>query len=60
MCAAKNVENNALVYEECSWISDITSDVMAVKNFMMNHSIRLAIFNEFVTLKLLSMAEILC
>ena len=32
-------------------------DVIQIKNFIMNHSIRLAIFNEFVSLKLFSVAE---
>ncbi|XP_077230410.1 uncharacterized protein LOC143863586 [Tasmannia lanceolata] len=57
ICAAKNVEVNQIVYGECSWISDIAGDVMLVKNFIMNHSMRLAIFNDFNSLKLLSVAE---
>ncbi|XP_030515905.2 uncharacterized protein LOC115729461 isoform X1 [Rhodamnia argentea] len=57
ICAAKNVENNHLVYEECSWISDIIADVMRIKHFIMNHSMRLAIYNEFVNLKLLFVAD---
>ena len=57
ICAAKNVENNQVTYEECSWITDTVGDVMQIKNFIMNHSMRLAIFNEFVSLKLLSVAE---
>uniref|UniRef100_A0A5B7AFB0 BED-type domain-containing protein n=1 Tax=Davidia involucrata TaxID=16924 RepID=A0A5B7AFB0_DAVIN len=57
ICAAKNVENNQLTYNECSWISDIAGDVMQIKHFIMNHSLRLVMFNEFVTLKLLSVAD---
>ena len=57
ICATKNVENNTLVFEECSWISDMVGDVMMIKNFITNHSMRLAIYNEFVNLKLLSVAE---
>ncbi|XP_038904485.1 uncharacterized protein LOC120090855 [Benincasa hispida] len=57
ICAAKNVENNQLVYKECSWISDIASEVMFVKNSIMNHSMQLAMFNEFVSLKFLFVAE---
>ena len=57
ICAAKNVENNQIIYGECSWISDIARDVMVLKIFVMNHSMRLVIFNEFVPLKLLSIAE---
>ncbi|RWR83372.1 DUF659 domain-containing protein/Dimer_Tnp_hAT domain-containing protein [Cinnamomum micranthum f. kanehirae] len=57
ICMAKNIENNALTYEECRWITDLAEDVVFVKNFIMNHSMRLAIFNEFVPLKLLSVAK---
>ncbi|GAV69774.1 LOW QUALITY PROTEIN: DUF659 domain-containing protein/Dimer_Tnp_hAT domain-containing protein, partial [Cephalotus follicularis] len=55
--AAKNVGSNQAAYEACSWISDIIGDVMMLRNFIMNHSMRLAMFNEFVSLKLLSVAE---
>ncbi|GAV88667.1 LOW QUALITY PROTEIN: DUF659 domain-containing protein/Dimer_Tnp_hAT domain-containing protein, partial [Cephalotus follicularis] len=57
ICAAKNVESNQVAYEACSWISDIIGDVMMIRNFIMNYSMRLAMFNEFVSLKLLSVAE---
>ncbi|XP_058180057.1 uncharacterized protein LOC131298593 [Rhododendron vialii] len=57
ICAAKNIENNSLVYDECSWITIVVGDASCIKNFIMNHSMRLAIFNEFVSLKLLSVAE---
>lgn len=57
ICAAKNVENNQLTYSKCSWILDIVGDVMHIKHFIMNHSMRLAMFNEFATLKLLYVAD---
>ncbi|KAI3440221.1 uncharacterized protein J3R85_003841 [Psidium guajava] len=57
ICAAKNVEANEVVYEECSWITKIVDDVMQIKKFIMNHSMRLAIYNEFIHLKLLSVAD---
>ena len=57
ICVAKNVENNALVFEEWSWISDMVGDVMMIKIFITNHSMRLAIYNEFVNLKLLSVGK---
>uniref|UniRef100_A0A0R0KK58 DUF659 domain-containing protein n=1 Tax=Glycine max TaxID=3847 RepID=A0A0R0KK58_SOYBN len=40
----------------CSWITQIADDAMFVKNFVMNHSMRLSIFNSFNSLKLLSIA----
>ncbi|KAG5557744.1 hypothetical protein RHGRI_007861 [Rhododendron griersonianum] len=57
ICAAKNVENNQVTYDKCSWITIIADDVSFIKNFIMNHSMRLAIFNDFVPLKLLSVAS---
>ncbi|KAL3753584.1 hypothetical protein ACJRO7_000916 [Eucalyptus globulus] len=57
ICAAKNMEINQIVYEKCSWISDIVKEVMQIKYFIINHSMRLAIYNEFVSLKLFSVAD---
>ncbi|XP_048131980.1 uncharacterized protein LOC115732504 isoform X2 [Rhodamnia argentea] len=57
ICAAKNVEANEVAYDECNWITKIVDDVMQIKNFIMNHSMRLAIYNEFIHLKLLSVAD---
>ncbi|KAI8567563.1 hypothetical protein RHMOL_Rhmol02G0131600 [Rhododendron molle] len=57
ICAAKNVENNQVTYDECSWITIVADDVSFIKNYIMNHSMRLAIFNDFVPLKLLSVAS---
>ncbi|KAH7571463.1 hypothetical protein JRO89_XS04G0057000 [Xanthoceras sorbifolium] len=45
------------VMEQCGWISKITSDAMFIKKFIMNHSMRLAMFNDHSKLKLLSIAE---
>lgn len=44
-------------YEQCNWISDIAADANMIKNFIMNHFMRLSMFNEFSELKLLSIAE---
>ncbi|XP_061347130.1 uncharacterized protein LOC133292709 [Gastrolobium bilobum] len=57
ICAAKNVENNEITYGECSWISEIVGHVSTIKTFIMTHSMRLSMFNEFVPLKLLSIAD---
>ncbi|KAH7565899.1 hypothetical protein JRO89_XS08G0035200 [Xanthoceras sorbifolium] len=45
------------VMEQCGWISKITSDAMFIKKFIMNHSMRLTMFNDHSKLKLLSIAE---
>lgn len=57
ICAAKNIENNTLTNEKCHWISEVSGDVMMVMYFITNHSMRLAMYNEFVALKLLSVVE---
>jgi len=57
ICATKNVEGNDVVYGECSWIIKIIDDVSFIRNFIMNHSTRLAIFNHFSHLKLLTVAN---
>jgi len=57
ICAAKNTKAIELTYEKCNWITDVFGNVIIIKNFTMNHSIRLAIFNEHVKMKLLSIAE---
>jgi hypothetical protein len=44
-------------YEFCNWISDVSSDVQQIRNFIMNHSMRLYMFNEFSKLKFLAIVE---
>ena len=51
--AAKNTENNKVTYAECSWITRITDDASFIRVFIMNHGMRLAMFNEFCPLNLL-------
>jgi len=56
ICAVKNTEANEITYEECNWI-DASGDASIIKNFIMNQFMRLAMFNEHVKMKLLSIAE---
>ncbi|XLR56770.1 hypothetical protein S83_007442, partial [Arachis hypogaea] len=57
ICAAKNKEKNNFVYEKCSLIIQIAEDASFIKkNFIVNHHIRLFIFNEFNLLKLFNVA----
>ncbi|XP_021717001.1 uncharacterized protein LOC110684870 [Chenopodium quinoa] len=53
ICAAKNVLNNVEVYDECHWIIEVHADALFIKNYIMNHSMRLSMFNKFSPLKLL-------
>ena len=57
ICAAKNTEKNEVTYKECSWITRIDDDASFIRVFIMNHSLRLAMFNEFCPLKLLQVAD---
>ena len=47
ICAAKNTNKNSDIYYQCSWISQIVDDATFVKNFIMGHSMRLLMFNNF-------------
>ncbi|KAJ7971487.1 Dimer_Tnp_hAT domain-containing protein [Quillaja saponaria] len=57
ICAAKNTERNEIAYAECHWITETSQKANFVRNFIMNHSMRLAIFNEFVPLNMLAVAD---
>ncbi|XP_020247901.1 uncharacterized protein LOC109825460 [Asparagus officinalis] len=57
ICAAKNTEANAVAYAQLHWITKISDDALFMKNFIMNHSMRLSIFNDFSKMKLLSIAD---
>jgi len=55
--AAKNTEANAVVYAQCSLITEVSNDALILKNFIMNDSMRLAIFNDYSKMKLLAVAD---
>ncbi|XP_057418592.1 uncharacterized protein LOC130712795 [Lotus japonicus] len=57
ICAPKNTDANQVAYKECSWIFEIADAARLIKNFIMNHSKRLFMFNQFVRLKLLAVAD---
>ncbi|XP_024016255.1 uncharacterized protein LOC112089734 [Eutrema salsugineum] len=57
ICAAKSTEGNAATYEECNWITEVHGDALAIKIFIMNHSMRLTIFSKFSPLRLISIAD---
>ncbi|GKA51407.1 putative hAT dimerization domain, ribonuclease H-like domain protein [Tanacetum coccineum] len=57
ICPAKNTESNFEVYDECHWITEVYGDAMHVKNFIMNHTMRLSMYNKFSSLKLLFVAD---
>ncbi|XP_012853201.1 PREDICTED: uncharacterized protein LOC105972768 [Erythranthe guttata] len=57
ICAVRNAEANQVTHDLCSWINIVYADAMQIKNFIMNHNMRLAIFYQFSHLKLLSVAD---
>ncbi|XP_058189375.1 uncharacterized protein LOC131306961 [Rhododendron vialii] len=44
-------------YAQCKWIVDLVSKVNDIRNFVLNHSMAIYIFNQYSDLKLLSVAE---
>lgn len=52
-----STRNNEDVYERCCWIKSISEDVTWIKNFIMNHGMRLVMFTEHCDLKLLTIAS---
>ena len=57
ICSPRNVETNELTYEQCRWIKEVHEEAFAIKNFIMNHNMRLSIFTKFTPLRLLSVAD---
>ncbi|XP_024164308.1 uncharacterized protein LOC112171343 [Rosa chinensis] len=56
ICTPSLVASNADVFDACCWIQPVYEDVMFIKNFIMNHGMRLVMFNDHCNLKLLSVA----
>ena len=57
ICAPSTHPRYDDVMEQCGWISWVSSDVSFIKNFIMNHAMRLSMFNNHCKLKLLSMVD---
>ncbi|KAI0500681.1 hypothetical protein KFK09_018897 [Dendrobium nobile] len=57
ICAAKNTKANEIIYAECHWITVVADDAVLIRNFIMNHSMRLSMFNDFSHLRMLAVAE---
>ena len=52
-----STRNNEAVYDACYWIKSISEDVNWIKNYIMNHGMRLVMFTEHCDLKLLTIAS---
>ena len=46
ICAPSTHPRYDDVMEECGWISPVSSDASFIKNFIMNHAMRLSMFNN--------------
>ena len=57
ICVTKHTEKNEVTNEERSWSIHVADDAFFILVFIMSHSMRLAIFNEFYPLKLLQVAD---
>ena len=57
ICAPSTHPRYDDVMEQCGWISQVSSDSSFIKNFIMNHTMRLSMFNNHCKLKLLSMVD---
>ena len=57
ICAPSTHPRYDDVMEQCGWISRVSSDASFIKNFIMNHTMRLSMFNNHCKLKLLSMVD---
>jgi len=55
ICASMDSEDE--LYNEFKWINEIIGDASAIKNCIMNHSMRLSMFNEYSKLKFLAIAD---
>ena len=50
-------DEDLFVWNQLEFMHNVKSDATMIKNFIMNHGMRLSMFNEFSHLKLLSIAE---
>lgn len=57
ICAPSTHPKNVEAVEQCGWIAEVSDDAWFIKNFIMNHSMRLSMFNCHCKLKLLSIAD---
>ena len=56
-CASSTHPRYDDVMEQCGWISRVSHNVSFIKNFFMNHAMRLSMFNNHCKLKLLLVAD---
>ncbi|KAG6497607.1 hypothetical protein ZIOFF_045511 [Zingiber officinale] len=57
ICAPTDSLQNKEAFDECKWIAEVANDASMIKNFIMNHNMRLSMFNDNSNLKMLSLAD---
>ncbi|KAG6483549.1 hypothetical protein ZIOFF_060197 [Zingiber officinale] len=57
ICAPTNSLQYKEAFDECKWIAEVANDASMIKNFIMNHNMRLSMFNDNSNLKMLSFAD---
>ena len=57
ICAPSTHPRYDDVMEQCGWISRVSSDASFIKNFIMNHAMRLSMYNNHCKLKLFSVTD---
>ncbi|KAG6481700.1 hypothetical protein ZIOFF_058319 [Zingiber officinale] len=58
ICAPTDSLQNKEAFDECKWIAEVANDASLIKNFILNHNMRLSMFNDNSNLKMLSLADI--
>ncbi|KAG6521801.1 hypothetical protein ZIOFF_018934 [Zingiber officinale] len=57
ICAPTDSLQNKEAFDECKWIAEVANDASMIKNFILNHNMRLSMLNENSNLKILSLAD---
>ncbi|KAG6470489.1 hypothetical protein ZIOFF_071562 [Zingiber officinale] len=57
ICPPTDSLQNKDSFDECEWIAEVANDASMIKNFIMNHNMRLSMFNDNSNLKMLSLAD---
>ncbi|PNX78363.1 hypothetical protein L195_g034341 [Trifolium pratense] len=57
ICSPSPGPNNEVAYDECVWITKVYEDASTIKKFILTHSMRFAMYKQFVHLRLLSICD---
>ncbi|KAG6496308.1 hypothetical protein ZIOFF_044169 [Zingiber officinale] len=57
ICAPIDSLQNKEAFDKCKWIAEVANDASMIKNFILNHKMRLSMFNDNSNLKMLSLAD---